>query len=138
MDILPSEEEQMLKNVAREFLEAEVSPALVREMELDNLGYPPALWQQLADLGWLGLAIPQEFGGQGLPLTYLGMVLEEAGRVLAPVPLHSSRLCQRCCNQSELLAKAASQASGLPPVDQEQKYTSPGGIPRPGPAPGQC
>ena len=90
MDILPSEEEQMLKNVAREFLEAEVSPALVREMELDNLGYPPALWQQLADLGWLGLAIPQEFGGQGLPLTYLGMVLEEVGRVLAPVPLHST------------------------------------------------
>ena len=90
MDILPSEEEQMLKNVAREFLEAEVSPALVREMELDNLGYPPALWQQLADLGWLGLAIPQEFGGQGLPLTYLGLVLEEAGRVLAPVPLHST------------------------------------------------
>jgi len=90
MDILPSEEEQMLKNVAREFLEAEVSPALVREMELDNLGYPPALWQQLAGLGWLGLAISEEYGGQGLPLTYLGLVLEEAGRVLAPVPLHST------------------------------------------------
>ncbi|KAA1278289.1 MAG: hypothetical protein EGP13_07720 [SAR202 cluster bacterium] len=52
MDILPSEEEQMLKNVAREFLEAEVSTALVREMELDGLGYPPALWKQMADLGW--------------------------------------------------------------------------------------
>ncbi len=90
MDTLASEEEQMLKNVAREFLEAEVSPALVREMEQDNLGYPPALWQQLADLGWLGLAIPGEYGGQGLPLTYLGLVLEEAGRVLAPVPLHST------------------------------------------------
>ena len=90
MDTLPSEEEQMLKNVAREFLEAEVTPALVREMELDNLGYPPALWQRMADLGWLGLAIPEEYGGQGLPLTYLGLILEEAGRVLAPVPLHST------------------------------------------------
>ena len=90
MDTLPSEEEQMLKNVAREFLEAEVSTALVREMELDNLGYPPVLWQRMADLGWLGLAIPEEHGGQGLPLTYLGLVLEEAGRVLAPVPLHST------------------------------------------------
>ena len=90
MDILPSEEEQLLKNAAREFLEAEISTALVREMELDENGYPPALWQQMADLGWLGLAIPEGYGGQGLPLTYLGMVMEELGRVLAPVPLHST------------------------------------------------
>lgn len=90
MDVLPSEEEQLLKNAAREFLEAEVSTALVREMELDEIGYPPALWQQLADLGWLGLAIPEKYGGQGLPLTYMGIVMEELGRVLAPVPLHST------------------------------------------------
>ena len=90
MDILPSEEEQMLKNGAREFLEAECSTAMVREMEIDGLGYPPALWKQMADLGWLGLALPEEYGGQGLPITYLGLILEEAGRALAPVPLHST------------------------------------------------
>ena len=90
MDILPSEEEQMLKNLAREFLEAEISTAMVREMELDELGYPPALWKQMADLGWLGMALPEQYGGQGLPLTYLGLILEEAGRVLAPVPLYST------------------------------------------------
>ena len=90
MDVLPSEEEQLLKNAARDFLEAEISTALVREMELDEIGYPPALWRQMADLGWLGLAIPEEYGGQGLPMTYLGLVMEELGRVLAPVPLHST------------------------------------------------
>lgn len=90
MDILPSEEEQMLKNGAREFLEAEISTAMVREMELDGLGYPPALWKQMADLGWLGLALPETYGGQELPLVYLGLVLEEVGRVMAPVPLHST------------------------------------------------
>jgi alkylation response protein AidB-like acyl-CoA dehydrogenase len=90
MDILPSEEEQMLKNGAREFLEAEISTAMVREMEIDGLGYPPALWKQMADLGWLGMALPEEYGGQGLPIAYLGLILEEAGRVLAPVPLHST------------------------------------------------
>jgi len=90
MDILPSEEEQLLKNAAREFLEAEVSTALVREMELDDNGYPPALWQPMAALGWLGLALPEQYGGQGLPLTYMGLVMEELGRVLAPVPLHST------------------------------------------------
>ena len=90
MDILPTEEEQMLKNVAREFLEAEVSTALVREMELDGLGYPPALWKQMADLGWLGMSLPEQYGGQGLPLVYLGLIIEEIGRVMAPVPLHST------------------------------------------------
>ena len=90
MDILPSEEEQLLKNAAREFLEAEISTGLVREMELDENGYPPALWRQMAELGWLGLPIPEEYGGQGLPMTYLGMVMEEMGRVLAPVPMHST------------------------------------------------
>ena len=90
MDILPTEEELMLKNVAREFLEAEVSTALVREMELDGLGYPPALWKQMADLGWLGMSLPEQYGGQGLPLVYLGLIIEEIGRVMAPVPLHST------------------------------------------------
>jgi len=90
MDILPSEEEKMLKNVAREFLEAEVSTSLVREMELDGLGYPPALWKQMADLGWLGMSLPEQYGGQGLPLVYLGLIMEEIGRVMAPVPLHST------------------------------------------------
>lgn len=80
----------MLKNVAREFLEAEVSTALVREMELDGLGYPPALWKQMADLGWLGMSLPEQYGGQGLPLVYLGLIIEEIGRVMAPVPLHST------------------------------------------------
>ena len=100
MDILPSEEEQLLKNAARDFLEAEVSTALVREMELDEIGYPPALWKQMADLGWLGLAIPEEYGGQGLPLTYLGMVMEELGRVLAPVPLHSTMVAALTVDES--------------------------------------
>ena len=90
MDVLPNEEEQMLKNGAREFLEAESPPSLAREMERDDLGYPPALWKQMGDLGWLGLAIPEEFGGQGATLTYLGIVLEEVGRAISPVPFHST------------------------------------------------
>ena len=90
MDVLPNEEEQMVKNLAREFLEAECPPRLAREMEKDDLGYPPELWQKMADLGWLGISLPEEHGGQGLPLTYLGIILEELGRAIAPVPLHST------------------------------------------------
>ena len=90
MDVLLNEEEEMVKNAAREFLEGECPPSLAREMEKDDLGYPPGLWQQMARLGWLGLALPETYGGQGLPLTYLGIIMEELGRAIAPVPLHST------------------------------------------------
>ena len=90
MDVLLNEEEEMVKNAAREFLEGECPPSLAREMEKDDLGYPPGLWQQMARLGWLGLALPEKYGGQELPLTYLGIIMEELGRAIAPVPLHST------------------------------------------------
>ncbi len=90
MDVLPNEEEQMVKNLAREFLEAECPPRLARDMEKDDLGYPPDLWRQMADLGYLGISLPERYGGQGLPLTYLGLILEEVGRAIAPVPIHST------------------------------------------------
>ena len=90
MDVLPGEEEQMVKNLAREFLEAECPPSLAREMEKDNLGYPPELWKKISDLGWFGMSLPETYGGQGLPLSYLGLISEELGRGIAPVPFHST------------------------------------------------
>ena len=90
MDVIPNEEEQMVKNLAREFLEAECPPSLARNMEKDEKGYPPELWQKMAGLGWLGMGLPEQYGGQGLPLTYLGLILEEVGRTIAPVPLLST------------------------------------------------
>jgi len=90
MDVLPGEEEQMVKNLAREFLEAECPTSLAREMEKDDLGYPPELWKKIADLGWFGMSLPETYGGQGLPLSYLGLISEELGRVIAPVPFHST------------------------------------------------
>ncbi|MEE3142658.1 MAG: acyl-CoA dehydrogenase family protein [Chloroflexota bacterium] len=90
MDVLLNEEEEMVKNAAREFLEGECPPSLAREMEVDDLGYPPDLWRQMAQLGWLGMSLPEPLGGQGLPVTYLGIIIEEMGRAIAPVPFHST------------------------------------------------
>ncbi|HEU0021250.1 MAG TPA: acyl-CoA dehydrogenase family protein, partial [Dehalococcoidia bacterium] len=90
MDVLPSEEEQMVKNLAREFLTAECPPRLARDMEQDEQGYPPELWNKMAQLGWFGMSIPEAYDGQGLPLTYLALILEEVGRAIAPVPFHST------------------------------------------------
>ncbi|MBC8093318.1 MAG: acyl-CoA dehydrogenase family protein, partial [Pseudonocardia sp.] len=44
----------------------------------------PALWKELASLGWLGLHVPEEYGGEGAGLPELAIVLEELGRVVAP------------------------------------------------------
>jgi alkylation response protein AidB-like acyl-CoA dehydrogenase len=90
MDTTLSEEEVMVRETARKFLETQCPTKLVREMEKDAKGYPPALWQQAAELGWQGLALPEQYGGSAMPLTYLGLVLEEVGRALAPLPLHST------------------------------------------------
>ena len=98
MDVLLSEEEQMVKNLAREFLQGECPPSLARAMEQDDLGYPPDLWKQMADLGWFGMSLPEAYGGQGLPLTYLGIVLEEVGRAIAPVPFHSTMVAALAIN----------------------------------------
>ena len=87
MDTTLTEEEGMIREIARRFLEAECPPKLVRAMEKDPLGYPPALWKQAAELGWQGMSLPEQYGGSALPLVYLGLVMEEVGRALAPLPL---------------------------------------------------
>ena len=86
MDVGLNEEQELLKNSAREFLEKECPEAHVRAMEADANGYSPELWRKLAELGWHGLMIPGEFGGSGLTFYDLCIVVEEAGRALLPGP----------------------------------------------------
>jgi alkylation response protein AidB-like acyl-CoA dehydrogenase len=90
MDVLLNEDETMIRDTAREYLAGECTPGLVRQMEKDPLGYPPAMWKKAAELGWQGMALPEKYGGLDLPLVCLGLVMEEAGRALAPIPLHST------------------------------------------------
>ena len=92
MDLGLSESQQMLKNSAREFLERECPTSFVRAMEEDSKGYTPELWKKIADLGWLGLPFPEEYGGLGLSYLDLTMLLEEMGRVLFPGTFFSSVL----------------------------------------------
>jgi len=90
MDVLLSDEEKMVASSAREFLEGECSTNLVREMESDPIGYPSELWKKAAEMGWTGMCLPEAYGGQELPLVYLGLVMQEVGRALAPLPLLST------------------------------------------------
>ena len=90
MDLGLDEVQQMLRSSAREFLAQECQPSLVRAMEDDDKGYSPELWQKMADLGWTGLAFPEEYGGTGGRFLDLAVLLEEIGRALVPGPFFST------------------------------------------------
>ena len=90
MDLGLNETQQMLKNSAREFLEAECPDTLVREMEEHERGYTPELWGKLAEQGWLGLIFPENYGGVGLSFLDLSVLLEEMGRSMLPGPFFST------------------------------------------------
>lgn len=93
MDFDFSEEQEILKKSARDFLTAECPVSLVRAVESDR-GYAEGLWKKMAELGWLGLIVPEEFGGTGGSFLDLGILVEEMGRFLAPVPFVPVVLCQ--------------------------------------------
>ncbi len=90
MDLGLDEAQQMLKNSARAFLEAECPDTYVREMERDRRGYTPELWQKMAEQGWLGLIVPEQYGGVGLSFLDLSILLEEMGRAMLPGPFFST------------------------------------------------
>ncbi len=86
MDIRLSEEQEMLKNAARDFLTEKCPKTLVRELEKDDQGYSPQMWQEIADLGWLGLIFPEKYGGGDMSFLDLAVLLEEMGRACFPGP----------------------------------------------------
>jgi alkylation response protein AidB-like acyl-CoA dehydrogenase len=90
MDVLLNEDEEMLQASAREFFEQECPTSLVRDMEADDLGYPPDLWRNIASLGWLGYALSPAYGGEGASLQHVGLLAEEIGRAAAPLPFLST------------------------------------------------
>jgi alkylation response protein AidB-like acyl-CoA dehydrogenase len=89
VDFAFSEEQEMLRRSARDFLAKECTPAVVRRLMADGDSYDEGLWKKVAELGWTALGIPEEYGGIGSFLD-LVVVLEEAGRNLLPGPYFST------------------------------------------------
>ena len=90
MDFGLSEEQEMLKTMARDFLAKECPISLVRAMEKDDKGYSPDLWRKIAEVGWLGLAFPGKYGGSDGSFLDLTVLMEEMGRALLPGPFLST------------------------------------------------
>src|SRR5262249_25263119 len=118
MDFGFSEEQEMLRKSARDFLVKESPMTYVRRMMEDDRGFTDEQWKKMAELGWMGLILPEEHGGAGLTFVDLVVVLEEMGRVVLPGPFFSTVILGgvalaeggSAAQKEELLPKIASGA----------------------------
>jgi len=90
MDLALSEEQEMVKKMARDFLTDKFPKTVVKEIEESELGYSPELWKEMAGLGWMGLALPEKYGGGDMSFLDLAVLLEEMGRACLPGPYFST------------------------------------------------
>jgi acyl-CoA dehydrogenase len=92
MALILNEEQQSLKDIAREFLQNNAPVTHFREIrDTENeLGYDESLWKEMVNLGWSGILIPEEYGGFDFGMVGMGSILEEAGKTLTPSPLFST------------------------------------------------
>jgi len=90
MNLTLSEEQEMLKTMARDFLTDKLPKTAVTEIEESDEGYSPEMWQEMAGLGWMGLALPEKYGGADMTFLDLAILLEEMGRACLPGPFFSS------------------------------------------------
>jgi alkylation response protein AidB-like acyl-CoA dehydrogenase len=87
-----SEEQEMLRDAAKRFLADNCSTKFVRQMMADETAHDAGFWKKLVDLGWPGLLIPEEYGGQGGTFLDMTVIAEEAGKALIPGPFFTSAL----------------------------------------------
>lgn len=85
-----SETQKLLQKAAREFLQAECPMSEVRRIMQTPDAHDRTLWRKMADQGWLGLLVPEEYGGMGLGMVELAVLFEQTGRALLPGPFHST------------------------------------------------
>jgi alkylation response protein AidB-like acyl-CoA dehydrogenase len=81
-----TEEQEELRRQARSWLAEHYPPERVAELAEGEAGWDPASWRELAELGWLGVSVPEERGGAGLGFVEEALLLEELGRALYPGP----------------------------------------------------
>jgi alkylation response protein AidB-like acyl-CoA dehydrogenase len=90
MKLTLTEEQEMLKKTARDFLTEKCPKKFVKQIAASETGYSRELWQEIAGLGWMGLAFPEKYGGGDMSFLDLAVLLEEIGRACLPSPFFST------------------------------------------------
>jgi alkylation response protein AidB-like acyl-CoA dehydrogenase len=107
MDLSFTESQKMLKNSARDFMKRECAWTTIKQIDQTETGFSEELWKKIAEMGWLAMIIPEEYGGMGSSLLDLAMIYEEMGQALVP----------GTCFSSSVLATAVIVEAGM----EEQK-----------------
>jgi alkylation response protein AidB-like acyl-CoA dehydrogenase len=131
-----TDEQQAIKATARDFLAARYKSERIRELVQSEHGFEQSDWAEMAELGWPGLALPEEWGGQGLGIVELAVLFEEMGYALAPSPLFSNTiagLALALCGSDEqrerwLRPLAAGEVRGTPALWDADTTAAPGGF----------
>lgn len=92
MDYNLTEEQSILKKTAGDFLKKECPKELVRELDENDKGYSPELWSKMAELGWMGLMLPEQYGGSEFSFLDLTILIEEMGYNICPGPFISTSI----------------------------------------------
>ncbi|HEX5988819.1 MAG TPA: acyl-CoA dehydrogenase family protein [Solirubrobacterales bacterium] len=87
-----TDEQQAIRSTAHDFLASRFKSERIREIADSESGFDESGWKEMAELGWAGLALPEEWGGQGLGIVDLAVLFEEMGYALAPSPLLSNTI----------------------------------------------
>ena len=90
MDLSLTEDQKLLMTTARDFMDRECSKEVLLAMEDSVNGYTDEAWQRAAEIGWLGMVVPQDYGGEGRSLTDAAVVYEQMGRGPLSGPFFSS------------------------------------------------
>jgi alkylation response protein AidB-like acyl-CoA dehydrogenase len=106
-----SEDQEALQRAARAFLTTECPPTRVRESAAAGDGIPRSLYTKMAELGWMGLRVPEKLGGLGLSTLDLALVMEEIGRAVVPGPFLPTQLVLRALVKA---GSAAQRAAWIP------------------------
>ena len=122
MDLLLSEEQRMLRESASRFLAGTGGPGRLRQLRETEPGFDPAVLREMAVQGWIGLLVPADRGGLGLGMTEAALLLEQAGRALAPEPVGASMMAAAALaacegNEALLAGVLAGDVLVVPAVD---------------------
>ncbi|MEW9920396.1 acyl-CoA dehydrogenase family protein [Marimonas sp. MJW-29] len=88
--LVKTEEEVMLADMARGFLDGAAPVGKLRQMRDDEVTHDPALWREMADMGWAGVLVPEEAGGSDMGFAAANVIAEEMGKTLAVSPFIST------------------------------------------------
>jgi alkylation response protein AidB-like acyl-CoA dehydrogenase len=119
MDLSLTEEQQMLKTAARDFLKTECPWTLVKTVDSSENGFSSDLWKKISDMEWLAMPVPENYGGCGSCVTDLAVLYEEIGYALLPGPHFSSAVL--CGSIIAALGREDQKKELLPAVARGQK-----------------